>query len=107
MVEIPERKNTTISLIDSYELIKEPRTYLSMSSIGHSCIRKLWMDFRWCTKIKLNARILRIFERGDIEEARIIKDLKKVGCYVYKQFGEYGKKIEMFGTIGEEQEEII
>lgn len=104
MVLIPEPENTTENAIESIETDQIGRSYLSMSSIGNECIRALWMGFRWCTKSTITARTKRIFNRGDIEEARIITDLKSVGIEVYRMEGD--KKIELFGTIGEKQHEL-
>lgn len=105
MVLIPEKENTTENAIESAETLQINRPYLGMSGIGNECIRALWMSFRWCTEEILSARTKRIFERGDIEEARIIKDLKSAGLEVYRWEGD--EKIELFGTPKEKQQEII
>ena len=78
-----------------------------MSGNGHSCNRKQWYSFHWCNPAEeMSARQMRIFNRGDLEEARLIKDLKAIGMEVYRP-GPDGEHIELFGTIGEKQEEII
>lgn len=105
MVLIPEKENTTENAIESVEKVSVNRPYLGMSGIGNECVRALWMGFRWCTQETIPARVRRIFERGDLEEARIIRDLKSVGMEVYRWEGD--EKIELFGTPGEKQQEII
>jgi hypothetical protein len=62
------------------DAIGYPRTYLGMSQLGHECPRYLYYSFRWCFTEKLSPRLQRIFERGNWEEERIIRDLKAVGC---------------------------
>lgn len=72
----------------------KPRSHLGASTIGHPCERKLWMDFRWIMREDFNGRILRLFRRGQDEEAPLIKDLRAAGLKIdavnpttKKQFG--------------------
>lgn len=99
--------NTTKNLIEHQpDTISFPhRSYLGMSSIASECVRKLWYGFRWASMDVTSVRMQRIFERGDIEEARIIRDLKKNGVEVFRREGY--QKIELTGAIGEKQEEFI
>lgn len=53
------------------------------SSIGHECERKLWLDFRWAARELISGTTQRIFDRGNIEEDRIIADLKAAGLEVF------------------------
>jgi hypothetical protein len=56
------------------------RTYLGMSILGDDCERKLWYGFRWAYEPeKFEGRMLRLFQTGHREEARIIDDLKAIG----------------------------
>lgn len=62
------------------------RTYLGGSQIGDGCSRKLWYDFRWVKKfssvnknIDSTSRILRLFNRGHIDEERVVLWLKEAG----------------------------
>lgn len=108
MAKIPfEKVNSTKNLIENQpdEVTFPSRSYLGMSGIGGSCIRKLWLGFRWASMSRLSIRSKRIFERGDIEEKRIITDLKKIGIEVFSRIGDV--KIEMTGDIGERQEELV
>jgi len=56
----------------------------SPSEIGHECDRRLWLSLRWAApKEKIPGRIRRIFETGEIEERRIIADLRMIGVEVW------------------------
>jgi len=57
-----------------------PRPYLGMSMLGTDCPRALWYYFRWAYQESISPRAQRIFDRGNLEEARIIRDLNRVGA---------------------------
>lgn len=64
------------------------RTRLGASEIGDECLRKSWMSFRWLTEntkpdLESDARQQRIFQRGNLEEARVIKMLIAAGNKVF------------------------
>lgn len=59
------------------------RRHLGASISGRPCARELWYTFRWAKKEKHQGRILRLFERGHLEENRFIKWLKSIGCEVW------------------------
>ena len=40
------------------------------------CARALWYDFRWAMPARHTGRILRLFETGQLEEARLVRDLR-------------------------------
>lgn len=61
------------------------RTHLGASIIGDNCARKIWYGWRWVKKPRHSARILRLFNRGHLEEARFIAMLLCIGCEVYQQ----------------------
>lgn len=82
MVAIP-KKQTTLNKIEEQSSIQLPRPYLGMSGLGHSCSRFLWYSFRWCYITTHEARILRLFSRGDREEDVIIKTLESAGIRTY------------------------
>lgn len=83
-----------------------PRTYLGYSGLAHQCRRYQWLGFRWCFKKKVTKRLKRIFERGDLEEARVICDLKEIGCEVY-MIDKEGNKKEIFGKRDDPQEQVV
>ena len=109
MVMIPGRELHVKLMIDEKEHPNERRPYLGMSSIGDPCARKLWYGFRFASTPQINtARQMRIFARGDIEEARVVGYLKDIVIEVYRP-GKYNshERVELFGHIGEQQEEFI
>ena len=61
------------------------REHLGASVIGDKCKRKLWYHFRWCTLTEHSGRLLRLFNRGHLEEARFIAMLEAIGAKLYTQ----------------------
>lgn len=61
------------------------RSHLGASLIGRECARELWYSFRWATDRKHEGRMIRLFNRGHLEEARFIAMLLMIGCQVYQQ----------------------
>jgi hypothetical protein len=59
-----------------------PRERLGASQIGHPCDRYLWLQFRWAKRKAWDGRMLRLFERGQMEEPRVVADLRRIGCVV-------------------------
>lgn len=58
------------------------RAHLGLSGAGAECLRSVWYQFRWATRARHTGRLLRLFERGDIEEARLVADLRRIGVTV-------------------------
>lgn len=56
-----------------------PRTHLGASLIGRPCARQLWYTFYWAKYAKHEGRLLRLFNRGHLEEARFIALLRSAG----------------------------
>jgi hypothetical protein len=61
------------------------RSHLGASVIGKPCARQIWYGFRWAVKPKFNGQMLRLFNRGHLEEARFIAALLCIGVQVYQQ----------------------
>lgn len=61
------------------------RSHLGASMIGRECERSLWYGFHWVKKPSFEGRLLRLFNRGHLEEARFIALLLMIGCQVYQQ----------------------
>ena len=56
---------------------------INVGDLGHECDRKLWYDFRRASPPEvIEGRKLRIFDTGDIEEKRILDDLRDIGCTI-------------------------
>lgn len=58
------------------------RPHLGASLIGHPCSRYLWLSFRWVMAPGFDGRILRLFARGQREEAIIVEELRGIGAEV-------------------------
>lgn len=60
------------------------RDHLGASLIGRECGRELWYSFRWATEKRFDGRMLRLFNRGHLEEPRFIALLVMIGCQVWQ-----------------------
>lgn len=75
---------TTLAAVDRHIEARrvKPRRYLGMSELGDECSRRLWLKFHKAPPEKFSARILRLFDMGNLIEKRVIRDLKKAGFQV-------------------------
>lgn len=55
------------------------RSHLGASLIGRPCKRELWLSWRWSFAKTFKARIIRLFNRGHLEEARFMSLLEMIG----------------------------
>lgn len=68
------------------------RRHLGASLIGRECDRELWLHFRFCAQGGLHeGRLIRLFNRGHLEEARFIALLRQAGCQVWNTTPEGGQ----------------
>ncbi len=84
-MKMPEPIHSLVAAIDAaWESQKEDwrRPHIGASLIGHSCRRHLWYSFRWAKAPEFPGRILRLFDTGHREEARMIGDLRMAGLTV-------------------------
>lgn len=58
------------------------RAHLGASQIGKPCERALWYSFRWATPARFEARMLRLFARGQREENTFVDLLRNAGVTV-------------------------
>jgi hypothetical protein len=87
MAQMPEPLHATVSKIyAAYEADAEEdnRPHLGASLIGHECERYLWLTFRWADKKKFDGRMLRLFDTGNLAEARFVADLRRIGVQVHE-----------------------
>jgi len=85
---------------DAYDTKEEDfRSHLGASLIGRECARELWYSFRWTTKPRFEGRMLRLFNRGHLEEARLIALLMLIGMEVWQHDAE-GKQFRIHGHRG-------
>lgn len=89
MAPIPPPRVTIQTLIDAHhERGQEPpRPHMGASELGHACDRWLWLKFRWAVVEKHSGRLLRLFRRGHMEEATILKDLRAIGLEIRETTG--------------------
>lgn len=77
---------TVAAIYAAYEANQDTgfRAHLGASIIGTECERALWYSFRWATRATFDGRMLRLFDRGQREEARFVADLRSIGCEVWE-----------------------
>lgn len=62
----------------------EHRSHLGASVLGKKCAREIWYGFRWAAKERFEGRMLRLFERGQLEEPRFMGYLTAIGCKIWE-----------------------
>jgi len=92
---------TRDAILKAYEADRDEgfRAHLGASEIGASCERALWYSFRWTTPARFPGRILRLFETGQLEEARLVRNLRRTGATVLDVDPETGRqwRVEALG----------
>ena len=80
-MEIPD---PIVSRIDAaFEAMRDDfRPAMGPSQAGEPCERKTWLSFRWAVRPHFPGRMLRLFGRGQREEAVVISMLKMIGMEV-------------------------
>lgn len=71
------------------------RGHLGASQIGKECDRALWYQFRWATRPEFEGRMLRLFETGQLQEERLVADLRAIGVEVYDRDPETGRQFQV------------
>jgi hypothetical protein len=86
---------TVRRIFDHYRKVRknEHRPHLGGSQIGRECERALWYQFRWAWTPLFEGRMLRLFETGDREEDRIVRNLRDIGVTVWDRDPETGKQV--------------
>jgi hypothetical protein len=102
MAPIPIKPQPTVEAI--YRAIErdadtQNRPHLGASIIGRECARDLWYSFRWASLIRHSGRLLRLFERGQREEAVFVANLRAANVTVYDADPETGRQFQ-FKDIG-------
>lgn len=67
------------------------RSHMGASLAGSECARHIWYNFRWAVKGNFQGRMMRLFNRGHLEEGRFLAALLMCGYQVYQQ-DEHGKQ---------------
>lgn len=71
------------------------RGYLGASIVGHECDRYLWFTFRGLVSPEFSGRLYRLFQTGDLEEARFVAELRGIGCEVIDTDPSTGEQLEV------------
>ncbi|MFM2054709.1 MAG: hypothetical protein RL456_2746 [Pseudomonadota bacterium] len=77
----------------------EHRPHLGASVIGRECARALWYAFRWAVSVRHSGRVLRLFERGQNEEAVFVANLRAAGVEVLDRDSRTGEQFR-FSDVG-------
>lgn len=75
------------------------RPHMGASLQGNKCARAIWYSFRWAVVPNFPARVLRLFNRGHMEEARFIAALRCADVTVW-QYDANGKQYGMKDAYG-------
>lgn len=60
------------------------RNHLGASVIGNKCERAVWYTFRWFDYERFSSQMLRLLNRGHIEEPRMASYLEMIGATVWR-----------------------
>src|SRR5205823_6534586 len=81
------------------------REHLGASELGDVCARRLYYKFRWFRDVQHSGRLSRLFNRGQLEEARFVEWLRAIGFQVWnvdengKQFHIARSNLHLGGSI--------
>lgn len=93
-------KEAVLELTDAFSTKEEGfRRHLGASVIGKPCARELWYGWHWCKKPAFEGRVLRLFNRGHLEEARFIALLRLIHVQVWG-LAEDGRQLRISGAAG-------
>ena len=95
MSPLPSPPSPTVSAIyAAYEAASDSgwREHLGASLIGAGYERAVWYAFRWATRARHTGRLLRLFETGNLAEARFVADLRRIGATVLDLDPETGRR---------------
>lgn len=87
MVAIPKPVPSTIAAIDRH-YVEESDDWdsygISISLAGTECLRALWYEFHWISQPEpATGKRQRLFERGEDDEIKMIRDLRAIGVEVW------------------------
>lgn len=75
------------------------RPHMGASLQGGKCPRSIWYSYRWFVVPQFQGRLLRLFNRGHLEEARFIAALRCADVTVW-QYDANGKQYGIKGSYG-------
>jgi len=79
---------------------REHRAHLGASILGKKCLRAVFYSWRWAKLETFKGRMLRLFERGHLEEPRFFKHLEAIGCKVWPVDPNTGKQWRISFAMG-------
>ena len=82
------------------------RGHIGPSQAGEPCDRRLWLGFRWAIRKSFPGRVLRLFRRGQDEEARVVSWLHAIGVDV-RESGDSQRRVNFGGHISGSIDGII
>lgn len=97
---ISERIKADIDAYSVQTLTDDHRNHLGASLIGKECAREVWYIFRWVKFQVFDGRMLRLFDRGQKEEANFVHLLRAIGCQVWEVDPNTGKQFRIYGVNG-------
>lgn len=103
MVALPEPPGLTVEAIyRAYEAERSNgyRDHMGASGIGHECDRNIWYGWRWASRTQHPGRLLRLFDTGNLAEARFVADLRKIGVTVLDIDPETGRQWKVRDSTG-------
>lgn len=109
MVDISAHTREVISCVQTRDAIYKAyeeargtshRPHLGASLIGRSCPRSIWYTFRWALDIEHEGRLLRLFDTGNHEEPRMVKDLRDAGVTVLEVDPDNGRQWQVRDETG-------
>src|SRR5665213_1509612 len=99
---MPVSNKLALGIYKSYldkEATKPKRTHMGASTLGDKCSRAIYYDFRWYDPGFKDGRILRLFETGQEEEPRVIRNLRDQG-FVIRETDDNGNQIQVRDSSG-------
>lgn len=100
MAPLPKPRASTIGAIDQHYVDAADdwdSLGISVSLAGAECHRSLWYEFRWCSVAEpATGKRQRLFERGQDDEDKMIRDLRAIGVEVW---GEQEKARAVHGWV--------
>lgn len=83
----PPLHSAAAAIFAAYEAKQDDglRAHHGCSETGAECERAAWYSFRWVAASRFDGRLLRLFETGKREEARVFQNLRAIGCKVEGQ----------------------
>jgi hypothetical protein len=100
MAKIPKKQDSLTEIMESGMVEQDYRPYIGMSGLMGKCPRYLWYSFRWAYNRFTTKRTDRLFKRGDMEEPRVVADLRAAGIIVTDCLNDQIELIDNTGHIG-------